>query len=44
MVPLDKIDHEKLIELLRLRIDDEPFLRLIRKWLKAGVLEPDRQH
>ena len=37
----DKIDHEKLIELLRLRIDDEPFLRLIRKWLKAGVLEPD---
>jgi RNA-directed DNA polymerase len=37
----DKIDHEKLIELVRLRIDDEPFLRLIRKWLKAGVLEPD---
>lgn len=37
----DKIDHEKLIELLRQRIDDEPFLRLIRKWLKAGVLETD---
>jgi len=37
----DSIDHEKLIELLTLRIDDELFLRLIRKWLKAGILEPD---
>ena len=32
---------EKLIELLALRIDDKAFLRLIRKWLKAGILEPD---
>jgi RNA-directed DNA polymerase len=39
----DRIDHQKLIELLRLRIDDEPFLRLIRKWLKAGILEKDGQ-
>ena len=23
------------------RIDDEPFLRLIKKWLKAGVLDTD---
>ena len=23
------------------RIDDEPFLRLIRKWLKAGILDTD---
>ncbi len=37
----DNINHEKLIELLELRIDDQPFLRLIRKWLKAGILEPD---
>jgi RNA-directed DNA polymerase len=37
----DRIDHQKLIELLRLRIDDEPCLRLISKWLKADVLEPD---
>jgi len=37
----DNIDHEKLIELLGLRIDDKPFLKLIRKWLKAGILEPD---
>jgi RNA-directed DNA polymerase len=39
----DRIDHEKLIELLQRRIDDEPFLRLIRKWLKAGILETDGQ-
>jgi group II intron reverse transcriptase/maturase len=32
-----------LIDLLKQRIDDEPFLRLIRKWLKAGVLETDGQ-
>jgi group II intron reverse transcriptase/maturase len=37
----DRIDHEKLIELLEKRIDDKPFLRLIRKWLKAGILETD---
>jgi RNA-directed DNA polymerase len=37
----DHIDHEKLIELLELRIDDKSFLKLIRKWLKAGILEPD---
>jgi RNA-directed DNA polymerase len=37
----DKIDHGKLIELLQRRIDDKAFLRLIRKWLKAGILEMD---
>jgi RNA-directed DNA polymerase len=37
----DRIDHQKLIELLTKRIDDKPFLRLIRKWLKAGILETD---
>lgn len=39
----DNIDHEKLIALLEQRIDDKPFLRLIRKWLKAGILEPGGQ-
>ena len=29
--------------MLRLRIDDRAFLRLIRKWLKVGVLETDGQ-
>lgn len=27
--------------MLKERIDDRPFLRLIGKWLKAGILEPD---
>lgn len=35
----DQIDHDKLVQMLELRIEDRPFLRLIRKWLKAGVLE-----
>jgi RNA-directed DNA polymerase len=35
----DNIDHEKLMELMELRIADRRILRLIRKWLKAGVSE-----
>ena len=37
----DNIDHEWLLKMLALRIDDKAFLNLIRKWLKAGILEPD---
>ena len=37
----DSIVYQKLIELLALRTDHKAFLRLIRKWLKAGILEPD---
>ncbi len=37
----DNIDHEWLLKMMSLRIDDKAFLRLIAKWLKAGVLEPD---
>ena len=33
----DHIDHEQLMDMLRERIDDRPFLGLIRTWLKAGV-------
>jgi retron-type reverse transcriptase len=29
--------------MLSVRIDDRAFLRLIRKWLKAGILETDGQ-
>jgi group II intron reverse transcriptase/maturase len=35
----EQIDHERLIEMLSLRIADKTLLRLIQKWLKAGVLE-----
>ena len=37
----DNLDHEWLLKMLALRIDDKAFLHLIRKWLKAGILEPD---
>lgn len=37
----DNIDHEWILRMLALRIDDKAFLNLIRKWLKAGILEPD---
>ena len=37
----DQMDHDVLLELLGQRIDDRAFLGLIRKWLKAGVLETD---
>jgi RNA-directed DNA polymerase len=37
----DHLDHDRLLAMLRLRIDDRAFLALIGKWLKAGILEPD---
>ncbi len=37
----DNLDHEWLLTMLALRIDDRAFLNLIRKWLKAGILEPE---
>lgn len=37
----DHIDHDQLLEMLALRIDDKALLTLIRKWLKAGVMEPE---
>ena len=39
----DNMDHNWLERMLRERIDDGAFLGLIRKWLKAGVLETDGQ-
>jgi group II intron reverse transcriptase/maturase len=35
----DSISHERLLGFLEHRIADQRILRLIRKWLKAGVLE-----
>ena len=39
----DSIDHDWLMRMLEQRIDDRAFLGLIRKWLKAGILEEDGQ-
>ena len=38
----DAIDHEWLIKFVEHRIGDQRVLRLLRKWLKAGVLEDGR--
>ncbi|MBO5127817.1 MAG: group II intron reverse transcriptase/maturase, partial [Clostridia bacterium] len=40
----DEIDHDILIGILRERIKDERFLRLIRKFLKAGYMEDWQFH
>ena len=39
----DNIDHDHLVFMLEERIGDERFIHLIRKWLKAGVLDTDGQ-
>jgi len=35
----DNIVHDWMIRMLEERINDKPFLRLIQKWLKAGILD-----
>jgi len=35
----NNIDHDLLMEMLGKYVDDKPFLNLIRKWLKAGILD-----
>jgi len=37
----DNIDHNWLMKMLEQRIEDRAFLGLIRKWLKAGIMEED---
>jgi RNA-directed DNA polymerase len=39
----DNIDHDWVMRMLGERIEDGAFLRLIRKWLKAGVLDTEGQ-
>jgi group II intron reverse transcriptase/maturase len=36
----DNIDHDWLIRMLKQRINDKQFIRLIKKWLKAGIISP----
>jgi group II intron reverse transcriptase/maturase len=40
----DNIDHNVMINILRKRIRDERFLRLIRKFLNAGYMEDNQLH
>ncbi|MFL0364680.1 reverse transcriptase domain-containing protein, partial [Pseudobacillus sp. 179-B 2D1 NHS] len=40
----DNIDHHKLIGILKRKIDDEKFINLIWKFLKAGFLEDWQYH
>lgn len=40
----DNIDHNVMIEILRKRITDDRFLRLIRKFMKAGYMEDSQLH
>jgi retron-type reverse transcriptase len=35
----DSLDHEWLVRMLEHRIADRRIIRLIKRWLKAGVLE-----
>jgi retron-type reverse transcriptase len=37
----NNIDHKWLTKMLEERINDKQFVRLIQKWLKAGILEED---
>ena len=34
----DEVDHDQLVELLRIRIKDQRMLRLVSRFLKAGVM------
>jgi len=35
------LDHDWMVTMLSERVKDRPFVRLIQKWMKAGVLEED---
>lgn len=37
----EHLDHNWLLDMLSLRIDDRALLQLIRKWLKAGILDTE---
>ena len=38
----DNINHNWLVRMLEERIRDRAFIGIIRKWLKAGIMEPDK--
>jgi len=40
----DNISHEKLMKLVEMRVSDRKMLKLIRGWLKVGVMKDDQFH
>ena len=42
MVSFDHIDHGWMIKFVQHRVADPRLLRLIQKWLKAGVMEGEQ--
>ncbi|MEK7996869.1 MAG: reverse transcriptase domain-containing protein [Planctomycetota bacterium] len=40
----DEISHEWLVQFVEYRVQDQRIVRLIRKWLKAGVMEQGQWH
>ena len=40
----DKMPHDRIREILRMRMNDGKIMNLIGKWLKAGVLEGENLH
>ena len=43
MVSFDEIDHGWMLRFLEHRIADQRIIRLIRKWLEAGVIEDGKR-
>ena len=39
----DRVNHDKLIQILREQVNDSTTLNLIRKYLKAGVMEKGQE-
>jgi group II intron reverse transcriptase/maturase len=38
----DNINHKWMVEMLEQRISDKAFIELIKKWLKAGILDDNK--
>jgi len=38
----DNLNHDWLVKMIELRINDNAFIRLIRKWLRAGILDGNK--